>query len=174
MKVSNYGEAPVVIGQYNLDPKEMCFVQYLPIGMSSKEKLSFEVRIPNNLKWTWPIVEQIVEYFGDNYVYLTVKHLYVTSNNMGNRPGWHTDGFGTDDINYIWCDRYPTEFCVQEFKITEDCDASLKEMEAQARSFEKSFQGLGKHPVIASKSLWLVILKAPSAISAHTAPVRRA
>lgn len=131
--VSKYGREPVVVGQFNLVPDEMCFVQYLPIGMASKEKLGCAVRIPKNLHWTWPIVEQLVETFGDNYVYLTVKHLYVTPSNMGNRPGWHSDGFGTDDINYIWCDKYPTEFCIQDFNITEDCETSLKEMEEQAR-----------------------------------------
>ena len=132
MKVNNYGKEPLVIDNIHLEPTEMCFVQYLPIGMASKEKLGSEVRIPKNLQWTWPLVEQIVESFGDDYIYLTVKHLYVTPSNMGNRPGWHSDGFGTDDTNYIWCDKYPTEFCIQDFNITEDCETSLKEMEDQA------------------------------------------
>jgi hypothetical protein len=137
MKVNKYGKEPSVIGQFNLVPEEMCFVQYLPIAMAGKDGLGEQVFVPENLSWVWPIIHaaQARESgFGiEDYVYLTVKHLYVTPSNMGNRPGWHSDGFGTDDINYIWCDQYPTEFCIQDFSITEDCETSLKEMEDQAR-----------------------------------------
>lgn len=50
----------------------------------------------------------------------------------GNREGWHCDGFGSDDVNYIWTDSVPTEFCVQEFNLTDDHNKSLIEMEQQA------------------------------------------
>lgn len=36
------------------------------------------------------------------------------------RPGWHLDGFGTDDINYIWSDDFPTEFYNEIIEITDD------------------------------------------------------
>jgi hypothetical protein len=65
-------------------------------------------------------------------MYLTAKHMYVTPQRIFNRPGWHIDGFGTDDINYIWSSHAPTEFCVQEFDLSEDCDESMAQMEAQA------------------------------------------
>ena len=58
--------------------------------------------------------------FTDEYVYLTAKTLWVSGEYIGNRPGWHSDGFGTDDLNYIWADRAPTEFlwnCSEVFDI---------------------------------------------------------
>lgn len=137
MKVSKYGQEPKVVGEFQTQASEMCFVQYLPIAFNIEDLNDDRVLIPKNLQWTSHLVFaaiddcEIADRF--HYVYLTVKHLYVTPSNMGNRPGWHSDGFGTDDINYIWCDKYPTEFCIQEFNITEDCETSLKEMEEQAR-----------------------------------------
>lgn len=136
MKVNKYGQEPKVVGEFYVQANEMCFVQYLPIGMATDEGIGVEIRVPKNLEWVWPLISQTVADCNEcvnNYIYLTVKHLYVTPSNMGNRPGWHSDGFGTDDINYIWCDKYPTEFCVQDFNITEDCETSLKEMEEQSR-----------------------------------------
>lgn len=132
MKVSKYGQEPHVVGHVLLDPKEMCFVQYLPIAMTDCDR----VEIPDNLSWTRPLVNMVLKegVSDESYLYLTVKHLYVTPSNMGNRPGWHSDGFGTDDINYIWCDQYPTEFCIQDFNLSEDCGTSLTEMEQQARA----------------------------------------
>jgi hypothetical protein len=71
---------------------------------------------------------------GNTYIYLTAKRLFVGPNCVGNRPGWHTDGFGTDDINYIWCDSLPTEFCVnQHFNLSDDHEASMRQMEDQAK-----------------------------------------
>lgn len=132
MKVNKYGQEPRVVGHVFLDPKEMCFVQYLPIAMADCDR----VELPDNLSWTRPLVNMVLKegVSDESYLYLTVKHLYVTPSNMGNRPGWHSDGFGTDDINYIWCDNYPTEFCIQDFNLSEDCDTSLTEMEQQARA----------------------------------------
>lgn len=135
MKVNKYGQKPAVVWEFKLVPSEMCFVQYLPIGMADCEGLGEVIQIPKNLQWLEELVAMTVMHCDEsvgNYIYLTVKHLYVTPNNMGNRPGWHSDGFGTDDINYIWCDKYPTEFCIQDFSISEDCETSLKEMESQA------------------------------------------
>lgn len=131
MKVNKYGQEPIVVGHKFLDPKEMCFVQYLPIAMADCDR----VEIPDNLSWARPLVNMVLKegVSDESYLYLTVKHLYVTPSNMGNRPGWHSDGFGTDDINYIWCDKYPTEFCIQDFNLSEDCDLSLREMEQQAK-----------------------------------------
>lgn len=134
MKVNKYGQEPKVVGNdLVLDPQEMCFVQYLPIAFPKSQGQGAGVYVPENLKWCWPIIHLCMSNTAESYIYLTVKHLYVTPSNMGNRPGWHSDGFGTDDINYIWCDKYPTEFCIQDFDITEDCETSLKEMQSQAK-----------------------------------------
>lgn len=128
-----YGEPPIIISNnISISPTEMCFVQYLPIKMSYFEQLGDDVKIPNNLLWTQPLIDLIhKDILQDHYVYLTVKHIYVSPNNMGNRPGWHSDGFQTDDINYIWTDKFPTEFCIQHFNIDNDCQKSMTQMQEQ-------------------------------------------
>lgn len=121
-----YGKAPTVIAEnLVLEPTEMCYVQYLPIWIPG---VGFSV--PDNLHWIRPLLRRI-EIDPTRYTYVTVKHIYVSGSDCGNRPGWHSDGFGTDDINYIWCDRCPTEFAIQPFSLSEDCENSMKEMENQ-------------------------------------------
>lgn len=120
-----YGTAPKVLGEFNLEASEMCYVQYLPIALPRSK-----VAIPENLRWVQPLLDAI-EFSVIDHVYLTVKHIYVSGSDCGNRPGWHSDGFGTDDINYIWCDSNPTEFAIQHFDLSNDCDKSMKEMEQQ-------------------------------------------
>lgn len=130
-----YGTAPKVIGEVEVNDPEMMFVQYMPVVMPGES-----LRVPAHLACFRGLIIQAMqdsatvlgESVTDFYVYLTAKHLYVTPDNMGNRPGWHTDGFGTDDLNYIWCDAAPTEFCIQDFQITDDCEVSMREMEEQA------------------------------------------
>lgn len=128
-----YGEAPIVIAEnIILDPTEMCFVQYLPISLIGH----WVFIIPKNLEFVRELINLIrvnerlnlAEY----YVYLTVKHMYV-NNNSANRKGWHSDGFGTDDINYIWYDSHPTEFCIQDFNLSDDHSLSMVEMTEQAK-----------------------------------------
>lgn len=129
-----YGNAPEVVGkpgQFTLQPTEMCFVQYMPIAMPMTN-----YRIPPNLLWVWPLI-MAVNIKPDNYVYLTVKYMYQTKGDRYNRLGFHTDGFGTDDINYLWSDCNPTEFYVQDFNILERGkgdfhEESMLQMQAQA------------------------------------------
>jgi hypothetical protein len=70
------------------------------------------------------------------YIYVTAKTLFVTKQSPGNRPGWHADGFGSNgDLNYIWCDKNPTEFAVQDdFNISDDDKQSMVDMDQQSRS----------------------------------------
>ena len=46
---------------------------------------------------------------------MTARRGYATPGNPLNRPGWHSDGFGTDDVNYVWTDRFPTLFAIGDF-----------------------------------------------------------
>lgn len=125
-----FSREPTVLGQFQIDCPELMFVQYMPIAMPGK---SF--RLPRNLMCFLPLLEAIpagqIDPF--TYVYLTAKRLFVGPNCLGNRPGWHTDGFGTDDINYIWSDSMPTEFCIQEFTLSDDHDLSLAQIEQQVQ-----------------------------------------
>lgn len=121
-----YGGAPTDLGYIDTEASEMCYVQYLPIHFPKSE-----FRVPENLKWCLPLVQATLDdYDWNKYVYLTAKHYFV--NNLScNRPGWHSDGFGTNDINFIWYDAHPTEFCEQDFWLCADHIKSMREMEEQ-------------------------------------------
>ena len=140
----NYGEPPIVLSDYiNIEAEEMCFVQYLPIKMSNQEKLGNEIKIPKNLLWIKPLISFIEKDIEEcHYLYISVKHIYVVPENMGNRPGWHSDGFKTNDINYIWTDKFPTEFCIQNFNINQNCATSMIEMQNQV--IEKNIKTYGE------------------------------
>lgn len=113
------------------DKVEMCFYQYLPIKMAGALE-SFH--IPKNLDWIRPFIQHLEFCPHTDFIYVSAKHLFVTPDNMGNRPGWHSDGFGSDDVNYIWVDRFPTEFALQHFNLTtEDHAESLKQIAEQVR-----------------------------------------
>ncbi len=132
-----YGELPKVIRKIKVDCKEMMFYQYLPIKLIGQENFDIEQRL-------YPFHDLILysmidfrENFGlekliDSYVYLTAKRQFQSKSKLFNRPGYHSDGFLTDDINYIWSDKNPTIFNSTNFKLTLDDEVSLKEMEEQA------------------------------------------
>lgn len=118
------GNEPQKCGLFKLTASEMMFILYLPVIMPNSN-----LRLPENLKWTEELFSNI-DYTKDDYVYLSVKSMYVGLEGRG-RPGWHLDGFSTDDINYVWSDSYPTEFCIQNIEVSNDCKLSLQELEEQ-------------------------------------------
>lgn len=127
-----YGELPEVVGEFDIDvtDEEMCFVQYLPVYLPN----SRELLLPPNLEWCRKLIveagyQEIVARGKEGcYVYLTVKRVYGS----GNREGWHCDGFGSDDVNYIWYDCHPTEFLDPSYlgliRLSDDHKESMKEM----------------------------------------------
>jgi len=130
----NYSNAPSIIGNYPIKCQEMMFYMYLPI----KLKGVMDIFIPERLEIFRPLIESVLKTEGniklkDKYIYITAKHLFVTPDNPGNRPGWHSDGFLTNDINYIWCDNHPTDFVIQKLSITENHEDSLKEFDEQIK-----------------------------------------
>jgi len=129
----NYGMEPEVVGEFVTPECELAYVLYMPVRLKDGP-----VSIPVNLYEYSPLVLAALKNEGRNadgkYVYLTVKRLWVEPGCIGGRPGWHTDGFGTDDVNYIWCDFDPTEFCIQPFDLSDDHEVSMRQMEEQARA----------------------------------------
>lgn len=132
-----YGELPKELGIFEIECKEMMFYQYLPIKMPNETKCIYEQRLKcfDNLV-NAICCDYIAEFGLDNYVnsyvYLTAKYLYQMPKCSFNRMGWHSDGFLTDDINYIWCDKYPTIFNKTDFNLPLDDLLSMEEMEKQA------------------------------------------
>lgn len=130
-----YGDLPEDLGLIDLNPVEMLFWMYCPI---STPGLGYFV--PDNLIPFWPIVAAVHEReparCKAEYVYLTAKTLYVDGDYIGNRPGWHSDGFGTGDLNFVWYDRAPTEFvdCAHGFELPDDCADAMAAMTERARN----------------------------------------
>lgn len=126
-----YGIEPKTLGRYVLKASEFQYVMYMPIKFPCSA-----INVPDNLLWTKPLIDRSINDFGyceDYFIYLTSKNFFVEGFS-GNRGGWHSDGFLSDDINYIWSNRCPTEFCIQDFYLTACHNRSLIEMEQQAKA----------------------------------------
>lgn len=137
-----YGNPPVQIGNpLRCVSNEMFFYQYLPIKMLGHYNMS---NVPPQLWCYAQLIRRVIadfkekygiDSFHHHYMYITAKRLYVTEGSNMNRPGWHSDGFGTPDINYIWCDSVPTEYIETHLTdVSEDCDESLKQFEQVAET----------------------------------------
>ena len=132
-----YGALPIDLGIFDVEVKESMHYLYMPVLLAYGRKSA----VPPRLKVFEPILNAVWQdiyrtHCSDRlmrmYVYITVKHGYVGAGIPGNRPGYHSDGFLTSDINYIWCDCHPTIFNSTVFNLTPDDQISLQEMEAQA------------------------------------------
>lgn len=129
-------QPPKSLGHVDMKASEYIFNLYLPI----KDRNSRELLIPHNLNWVRPMVYRVIadlapDVAASRYFYLTVKYLWVTGDSA-NRPGWHADGFLTDDLNYIWYDKLPTEFAIRNFVVDPDHVKSLDQFEEQAKGAE--------------------------------------
>lgn len=125
------GRLPVDLGPVDVVSREMMFWMYCPISRPN----SLDVHLPPTLLPFEPIVDMVGTYLGgarfyDSWVYLTAKTLWADGDQVGNRPGWHCDGFGTDDLNFIWYDRAPTQFLSTPslVEVSDECELSMREM----------------------------------------------
>lgn len=134
----SYGALPVVIGEpIEVNCREFMFYQYLPVKLTGGTNITRENRLAC---FDAIIGAACCDYIGfrgldafvASYVYVTAKHMYQAPGCSFNRPGWHADGFLTDDINYVWCDCAPTIFNSSRFELTPDDEISMREMEDQA------------------------------------------
>ena len=143
-----YGVAPDVIDNIEVPFDEMIFHLYMPVFIPENPLPEDMDRLYRDLYYSLPpslldfrgmmatAILHETNVVGNNFThwYITVKNMFVTPDNMANRPGWHSDGYMTEDVNYIWTNRIPSEFAVQEFvDLSPDHSVSLDEMEAQVR-----------------------------------------
>lgn len=134
-----YGSAPVEVAEIKCHVEEMFFYQYLPIklrGWVADFEIENRLVIFDDIivkccnDFFHNLVGGDVAVYNEHYIYLTAKRLFVTEGCGLNRDGWHTDGFGSDDINYIWCDSLPTKYICGEFRnVPQDHMESLKYFE---------------------------------------------
>ena len=132
-----YGSLPKYLGTHKIQCEEMLFYQYLPIKLKNQTELIFEERLKCFEKLIGNICCDFVGEYGLNrfvtsYIYLTAKKMYQVNNCSFNRKGYHSDGFLTEDINYIWSDKNPTVFNYSFFKLTQEDTISLYEIDKQA------------------------------------------
>lgn len=129
--MQQYGTLPHPVGTVDVPTDEMMYWLYCPVKLPGAKVPT----LPGNLKQYAPLLEVIkhdsnrYNMWTPNYAYLTVKTMWAAPD-TANRPGWHTDGFMTDDLNYIWYDCVPTEFFCDNrlHSLTQDHNESLKEM----------------------------------------------
>ena len=126
------GTAPIDLGPVNVPIQEMMFYLYLPVKFPKHSDIN-PSNVPDRLRPLWPLLAKLrKEDIEDRYVYITAKRTFVSPGNMSNRPGWHCDGFGTSDVNYIWSDCVPTEYSVGDFELDHDDWLSMEQMAEQA------------------------------------------
>tara|TARA_R110000851_G_scaffold33443_4_gene89193 strand:+ start:2611 stop:3243 length:633 start_codon:yes stop_codon:yes gene_type:complete len=124
-KLSGYGTLPDVVCSTDIEFSEFMFYLYLPVKMAGVEWDYSE--IPANLHFLYQMLDKI-EVENDDYVYVTAKNMWYEAGGTYNREGWHSDGFMTKDINYIWSDGLGTEFVTGQFLLSQDHDQSLYEL----------------------------------------------
>lgn len=125
-----YGAAPEHLGEFPLDLSEVMYYLYLPVMMPC----SPEPRLPSNVFRFWKLIDACSQHAPRryNYVYLSARKGWATPDNPLNRPGFHCDGFGTDDLNYVWWVGPGTRFAIQKFHdISDDHVESLRQFEDQ-------------------------------------------
>lgn len=132
-----YGELPKVIDVIPTLCNEMLFYQDMLIKQKRSTQFLIEPRLDNYNRIIQSAVNDFISIFGieeylNTYVYLSAKNLFQPMREPYNRPGWHTDGFMSNDITYIWCDSNPTIFNHSKFTLTQDHVKSILEMEEQA------------------------------------------
>lgn len=152
-----YGEAPVEIGYVDLSRTwtEFMHYLYLPIRIPSSDGGHPPVlRIPPRLEWLRPSVINAVrdagheaEYLNDPYVYITARRGYATPGNPLNRPGWHCDDFGGTDLNYVWCNEFPTRILRSDYSLDISAD------DAQSMHDMRNLAELAEMPSV--EGLWI-------------------
>ena len=137
MGIKNYNKIPHLVGDFPLQVDETFSFLYLPIKLAGQPKPIYEERLKVFDKIIGAALCNFVglrglDEFVDSYIYITAKNLYQKKDGGFNRSGWHSDGYGTNDISYIWSNRQPTVFNSGTFLLTNDDEKSMVDMEEQA------------------------------------------
>jgi len=123
---SDYGKPPVLLEQFDVSLPEVMYYLYLPVVMDGIR----EIRLPPALACTAPIIELALKstHRQYRYAYLSARKGWATPDNPLNRPGWHCDGFGTDDMNFVWWRGPGTRFATGDFgNISSDHNLSMEQ-----------------------------------------------
>lgn len=139
----DYGQRPYDTGHVFFPEIFGINLLYMPIQMPHTGML-----LPEGLEILEPIIYRVsrIESFGilNKYVYLSYESSYVKAGTTQKRPGYHTDGFLTNDINYLWHSNTPTIFNESKFKIKKNHRIAMEQFEKQAKE-KHEFQMPNRH-----------------------------
>lgn len=134
--MTTYSEQAVPVSSHELSGwHEFLHYLYLPVFIPGQG-----LAIPKRLAFASALIIDAIEDAGlrtgrdvfDGFVYVTARRGFATPDNPLNRPGWHCDGFGTDDLNYVWWDVWGTRFADHPFTdISDDHLVSMQQFEEQ-------------------------------------------
>lgn len=124
----NANPLPVVLEEWaspTLVPLDRQYILRMPLRLGNSVLL-----VPDDLKWIASKVHDADEhqkaYFGNrkNNCYITIRHGIANSTTDDE---WHVDGFSVriphaPERNYVWSDRFPTEFLLKNYRFPEDFD----------------------------------------------------
>lgn len=132
-KITKFSQ-PKGLGHFPIKSEQVLYYLYYPVkwpGLSG-------VSVPRQLAFATPLLLKVLEdepeRTRNEYIYITAKKMYIGGGVTANRPGWHCDGFMSDDLNYVWYDNTPTVFNCGQFSISPDHKLSLEEFALQARA----------------------------------------
>lgn len=137
-----YGKLPEYLGKFDFDLSEVMYYLYLPVIMNDvlDGRAFNDMRLPGNVECCDPLVYAAITHAARTrqktykYAYLSARKGVATPGNALNRPGWHADGFGTDDLNYVWWVGPGTRFAYQPFEgISDNHLRSLEQFEWQVK-----------------------------------------
>ena len=147
-----YGKPPVDCGHFpDVGLTEVMYYLYLPVFMAEHTDLRSPsyLRLPQNVACLAPLINEAVFREADDgqewqYIYLSARKGWATPDNPLNRPGWHCDGFGSPDMNYIWWSGPGTRFLLGNYTgISDDHVESMEEFDWIAKaSIENSEWGV--------------------------------
>lgn len=130
-KLNNF-HLPVDMGKFDIEAGEVMYYLYLPVSIPGE----YWTKVPDEprLDFVRPLLSAVIDDLGhdkfrDSYIYLTIKKMFVGGGVTANRPGWHCDGFMSDDLNYVWYDCVPTLFTDWVPELSADHTLSLQELE---------------------------------------------
>ena len=129
-----YGKPPEFVDHFDVNLGEVMYYLYLPVAMAGDMT---DVRLPPNVEALRPMIDAAILHAGRDgrlfqYVYLSARKGWATPDNPLNRPGWHADGFGSEDLNYVWWRGPGTRFALHGFdNISEDHIVSMQQFADQ-------------------------------------------
>lgn len=130
--MSAYGKAPALLGQFHFTLPEVMYYLYLPVFMDDapegKRGYVSGIRLPPNVECCRDLIKfcMTTQARRFKYAYLSARKGWATPDNPLNRPGWHCDGFGSDDLNFLWWRGPSTRFATGDFgEISADHKVSM-------------------------------------------------